>query len=158
MPLALKPVWVHCNLQVWSNGVSAAVHDLFFFFKKSIFSSFPLDCRFHFFVVESKLGKEDMIAKQISKAHKKSFFKGYQMQPWAKFHLFYKLRYVMNRCFTSEETPCKKMIIQKYLILRFQRCYLSELSPRRDSHTMQLSRNRHTTQLSDTELLQFFPQ
>ena len=47
-----------------------------------------------------------MIAKQISKAHKKSFFKGYQMQPWAKFHLFYKLKYVMNRCFTSEETPC----------------------------------------------------
>ena len=71
---------MHCNLQVWSNGVSAAVHDPFFFFKKSIFSSFPLDCRF-FFVVESKLGKEDMIAKQILKAHEISFFKEYKMQP-----------------------------------------------------------------------------
>ena len=47
-----------------------------------------------------------MIAKQISKAHKKSFFKGYKMQPSAKFYLFYKLRYVMNRCFSSEEKLC----------------------------------------------------
>ena len=48
-----------------------------------------------------------MIATLISKAHEESFFKGYQMQQWANFHLFYKLIYVMNRCFTSEETPCK---------------------------------------------------
>ena len=54
-----------------------------------------------FFLVKRKFGGEDMIAKK-----KKSFFKGYQMQPWAKLHLFYKLGYVMNRCFTSEETPC----------------------------------------------------
>ena len=59
-----------------------------------------------FYLVECKFRGEDMIAKQISKAHKKSFFKGYQMQTRAKFHLFYKLRYVMNCCFTSEETPC----------------------------------------------------
>ena len=55
-----------------------------------------------------------MIAKQVSKSIKKPFFKGYQMQPWAKFDLFYKLRYVMNRCFTSEETLCKYQMRVKY--------------------------------------------
>ena len=54
-----------------------------------------------------------MIAKQISKAYKKSFFEGYKMQPSAKFYLFYKLRYVMNRCFSSEEKPFSLSLIFK---------------------------------------------
>ena len=70
------------------------------------------------FKIEGKFWGEDMIAKQLSKTHKKSFFKGYKMQPWAKFYLFYKLRYVINCCFASDEKPCKcNFLFEVFFIL-----------------------------------------
>jgi len=45
-----------------------------------------------------------MIAKQVSKAHKSRFSRAIRCDH-EQSSLLYRLRYVMNRCFTSEETP-----------------------------------------------------
>jgi len=60
--------------------------------------------RFYYFRLRVSLKEIIWLLRKHQKLVKNRFFKEYQMQPCAIFYLFYRLRYVLSCCITSEET------------------------------------------------------